>query len=170
MGCRCHEVDHGALGQNLDEVEFQKSACYAAMVGDIERLERILDRHPEQLEQDGQSHRASVCDEHPATSSGYSPLIYASRAGQAEAVKVLLRRGADVNRQTTEMRSTALHRAAVAAHAEVVRILLEAGADVRIRDCDGLTPLERVARHLKGRSPERVAVVKLLEDALLDEH
>ena len=68
-----------------------------------------------------------------------------------------------MDRQTTEMRSTALHRAAVAGHAEVVRLLLEAGADVRIRDCDGLTALERVVRQQRGRGSERSSVVTLLE-------
>jgi len=28
----------------LDEVEFQRSACNAALVGDVEKLEAILDR------------------------------------------------------------------------------------------------------------------------------
>lgn len=165
MSCRCHEAEHGALGQDLDELDFQKSACHAAMVGDVERLESILDRHPEQLFQDGRGLSDGSCEVHPASSSGYSPLIYASRAGQVEAVKLLLRRGADVDRQTTEMRSTALHRAAVVGHAEVVRLLLEAGADVSIRDCDGLTALERVTREQRGRGPARGAVVRMLEDA-----
>ncbi len=163
MPCRCHEVHHGALGQDLDELDFQKSACHAAMVGDVERLGAILDRNPEQLFLDGRGRAEGACEVHPASSSGYSPLIYASRAGQVEAVKLLLRRGADVNRQTTEMRSTALHRAAVAGHAEVVRLLLEAGADVSIRDCDGLTALERVVRQQRGRGCARSSVVRLLE-------
>jgi len=157
MSCRCHEAQHGALGQDLDELDFQKSACHAAMVGDVGRLETILDRHPEQLHLDGRTTQV-----HPASSSGYAPLIYASRAGQVEAVKLLLRRGAQVDRQTTEMRSTALHRAAVAGHAEVVRLLVEAGADVSIRDCDGLTALERVSREQRWRLPERGAIVELL--------
>jgi len=42
--CRCHQADHGAAGQDLDEVEFQRSACNAALVGDVEKLEAILDR------------------------------------------------------------------------------------------------------------------------------
>lgn len=161
--CRCHEVSHGAAGQDLDELEFQKSACFAAMIGDVAKLERILERHPEQIHQDGrQQSGEGVCELHPATSSGYSPLIYASRAGQVEAVKLLLRKGAYVDRQTTEMRSTALHRAAVAGHAEVVRLLLDAGADASIRDCDGMTPLERVASQTVGRGVERRTVVELL--------
>lgn len=84
------------------------------------------------------------------------------------AVKLLLRRGANVDRQTTEMGSTALHRAAVAGHAAVVRLLLDAGADVSIRDCDGLTALERVARQRSGMSMVGVGrpeVVALLEQA-----
>jgi len=160
MSCRCHAAPVGALGQDMDELEFQKSACHAAMVGDVERLGAILDGHPEQLSLDGRG-QAERCEVHP--SSGYTPLIYASRAGQVEAVRLLLRRGAEVDRQTTEMRSTALHRAAVAGHAEVVRLLLEAGADVRIRDCDGLTALERVVRQQRGRGSERSSVVTLLE-------
>ena len=70
-----------------------------------------------------------------------------------------------MDRQTTEMRSTALHRAAVAGHAEVVRLLLDAGADASIRDCDGMTPLERVASQTVGRGVERRTVVELLTRA-----
>jgi ankyrin repeat protein len=134
------------------------------MVGDMGRLERILDRHPEQLDSDRTPAQGGTCAMHPPTPSGYSPLIYASRAGQTEAVKLLLRRGANVNRQTREMQSTALHRAAYAGHADVVRVLLEAGADTSIRDCDGLTALERVARQRENRSSGRADVVRLLEE------
>lgn len=130
MGC-CG--DHSAqactsVQQRLEEVEFERSASHAASVGDVDRLRRILEKHPNQLD---------------GGDTGYSPLVYASRAGHVSCVEYLISQGADVNFCTRAMGSTALHRAAVQGHAEVVRKLVQAGCDMGIRDCDGKTAYDK---------------------------
>ena len=56
-------------------------------------------------------------------------LTYAARAGNAEAAKLLIAAGADVNTRNKQG-ITPLHAAAAFASLEVVRILIAAGADV----------------------------------------
>ncbi len=150
--CTC--VEHGGvlydqLGQNLEEIEFEKSACHAAMTGNLASLERILERHPDQLD--------GACD----ATGGYSPLIYASRSGHVDVVRYLLDKGALVNQMTKGMGSTALHRAAFAGNTEIVRMLLQAGADPMLRDCDHLTALDK-AQMMASESDNHRTVCELL--------
>jgi ankyrin repeat protein len=56
-----------------------------------------------------------------------------SRSGNLEAVKDLLRHGADVKAKESSHDQTALMWAAAERHPEVVKILVEYGADVRVR-------------------------------------
>ena len=56
----------------------------------------------------------------------------AARAGNIEAVKVLLSHGADVNAKENYRGQTALMWAAAEHHAEVVKVLLEHGADWKV--------------------------------------
>lgn len=138
------------LGQNLEEIEFEKSACYAAMTGNLATLKRILEKYPAQL-----NGSCTRCD-------GYSPLIYASRAGHVEIVRYLVvEKGAAVNQMTKGMGSTALHRAAFAGNHEVVSILLDAGADPGMRDCDKMTALDK-AQMMASESESHRIVCQLL--------
>ena len=56
-----------------------------------------------------------------------------SRTGNAEAVKMLLAQGADVNAKETERGQTALMWAAAGRHSGVVQALVESGADIGAR-------------------------------------
>lgn len=58
-----------------------------------------------------------------AGSSGYTPLLYAARAGRVAAVRLLLDKGARVDAATRSGGSTSLMRAAHCGHGEVARIL-----------------------------------------------
>ncbi len=64
----------------------------------------------------------------------------AARANRAEAVELLIRRGADVNAVDRD-RSTPLHAAAFLGHEKVVHALVQNGADVNAANTRGETPL-----------------------------
>ena len=87
-----------------------------------------------------------------------SPITEAARRGDAQAVRSLLDRGADVNAAQGDG-MTALHWAAERGHAEVVGVLLSAPADVEAKTRIGsYTPL-----HVASRRGHAAIVVSLLE-------
>jgi ankyrin repeat protein len=75
---------------------------------------------------------------------GSTPLIVAAAYGQAEAARLLIEKGADVNAKNNDG-STALHTAAFFCHTEIVKLLLEKGADVNAQNLRSETPLDAVA-------------------------
>jgi ankyrin repeat protein len=122
--------------QSLDELEFSRSCCHAAQVGDLQRVKALITKHPGCVHSDGI----------PDGTSGYTPLHYASRAGHIDIVKVLIEAGAAVNAVTSVSLASALHRAAYAGHLKVVEILLQAGAVVDLEDADGQTALYKATQ------------------------
>jgi ankyrin repeat protein len=95
-------------------------AIFRAMrAGDVGEVVRLLDAQPDLLE---------------ANEPVYKwPLLYeAARSGQAEVARVLLARGADINRGDP-MGWAPIQAAAMYGHEEVVTLLLRAGADARLR-------------------------------------
>ena len=92
---------------------------------------------------------------------GESPLSRAASAGSAEAVKVLLKAGADPNARVSGGWSP-LHRAASSGSGETVKVLLESGADPNTRDKLGDSPLHSAAYTHRG------AVVRVLLEAGAD--
>lgn len=71
---------------------------------------------------------------------GHTALMQASKAGDLEQVRDLLRRGAALD-AVSEKGKTALHYAAANGHVEVAKLLVEHGADVNIHDYEWHTPL-----------------------------
>ncbi len=69
-----------------------------------------------------------------------TPLHRAAVAGRAEAVELLIRRGAEVNTGDRDG-STALHAAAFLGHEKTVHVLVQNGADVNAMNTRGETPL-----------------------------
>ena len=126
--CACHKQRSG-LEQSLTELEFSRSACSAALIGDARRLQQILDN--------GSSHCAR-------DSTGYTPLHYAARAGHTECVSILIRSSACIDARTAGG-ATALHRAAFTGQSAVCLLLLRARADASIQDSDGHSPLHKAA-------------------------
>lgn len=86
-------------------------------------------------------------------SDGLTPLGYAAHYGQAEAARLLLAHGADVNAVSHSKISfipsnTSLHAALAGERSvEVVRLLLEHGAATNILDSDGQNALHTAAFH-----------------------
>jgi ankyrin repeat protein len=75
---------------------------------------------------------------------GENALIFALMAGNADAAKLLIRKGADVNAKSGGGLGrdwTALIMAANGGHAEVCKLLMERGADILAKDADGRTAL-----------------------------
>jgi uncharacterized protein len=106
----------------------------AATLGDVQRLEELLAGDP-----------ASAT----ATSGdGFTALHLVAFFGHADAARLLLHRGAEVNAPGSGwMTGTALHSATSARHAEAVAVLLEAGADPNARQSGGWTPLHSAAHN-----------------------
>jgi uncharacterized protein len=104
----------------------------AAAFGDLDRLTELLAEDPELVD--------------AISGDGFTPLHLAAFFGQADAVRLLLARGATVDRNGTGwMTGTALHAAAAGSHASVARMLVEAGADANNRQRHGYTPLHSAA-------------------------
>ena len=87
-------------------------------------------------------------DRNAEDSWGRTPLIYAARMGNMDAVKLLISAGTDVNRKNFEGASP-LSKAALYGHLDCIKLLLEAGADVCACDCDGYTALMWAAGGVK---------------------
>src|SRR4029077_9252821 len=68
-----------------------------------------------------------------ALPNGETVLMTCARAGEAKAVRALLRHGADVNAKERAHQQTALMWAAAERHPDVVELLIEARADIRTR-------------------------------------
>ena len=71
---------------------------------------------------------------------GGTPLMWAAATGRAEAMELLIGRGADVNAADSEG-GTALHAAAFLGHEKAVELLIRSGANVNAANKRGETPL-----------------------------
>ena len=97
----------------------------AASFGDVERLTTLLTARPDSVNE---------CD-----AIGLTPLQYAACWSQLSAAKLLIERGADVNRAKSW---TPLHYAAAVGQEKLAEVLLETDADINIRSkADDTTPL-----------------------------
>ena len=110
----------------------------AAATGDVDQLTSHLDRDPGLL--------------HAYSHDGWTPLHLAAFTGQADAVKLLIERGANVAaRSHNGLDNHPLHAAVAGAQSlDVVRLLLDAGSDVNARQHGGFTPLHEAAQNGNG--------------------
>jgi len=151
--CPC--TPFSSTSQTLDEMDFDRGPWSAALYGDLDRLNHLLNK---------ESFKVDSLD-----SSGYSSLHYAARAGHFKIVKYLHSVGADINLPTRSGHSTPLHRAAYQGHTTIVQFLLDNGANVQIRDSDGCTVLHRCAERnhkdicqlLMARNPDLANIFDL---------
>jgi len=97
-------------------------------------------------------------------------LIQVSESGLDDAVRVLLRHGADVH-AVDEHGAGALHRASLFGHANVVEMLLAAGANINQKMEDGDTPLKWAKEGKKDhedvnvKGGDFVKTIEILESA-----
>jgi uncharacterized protein len=104
----------------------------AAALGDTDRLAVLLDAEPSVVNM--------------RTPDGFTLLHLAAFFAGADAVRLLLARGADVDAHGTGwMTGTALHSAVSAGDPDAVRALIEAGAELDARQSGGHTPLHGAA-------------------------
>lgn len=114
-----------------------------AVLGEVERLERLLDEDP------GQAQAFS--------NDGYQPLHLAAFFSQPEVSRLLLARGARVFEVArNDMRIQPLHAAAAAGQLVICEMLLEAGADPNARQTRGFMPL-----HAAGQNGD-IELIRLL--------
>ena len=106
----------------------------AAAGGHSTTITMLLDQGGEDIDQGaGEAHFGE------SGQRGATALFLAALRGHVEAVKLLLRRGADVNKVTDEG-YTSMCGAAGGGHVEVLKILLARGVDVNKADNAGETP------------------------------
>ncbi len=84
---------------------------------------------------------AAMADPNAADSEGDTPLLEATRSGDAELVSLLIGAGAEVDARSASGSAPLLHAAQFGLQ-EIARILLEADADTAVTDSQGRTPLE----------------------------
>jgi len=122
----------------------------AAAAGDLDRLSHLL-----------QSDRHVPVD--APSGDGFTAVHFAAFFGRAEAARLLVTHGADIDAHGTGwMTGTPLHSAVSGRHTDVVGVLLEAGANPDVRQSGGWTPLHSAAHN------GDVASVRLLLDAGAD--
>ncbi len=89
-------------------------------------------------------------------------LHWAALTGNADAARILIEAGADLNTHARGDGTTALHVAAQRGSVEVAAVLIEAGAETVARDTAGGTPLHQAVGN------DRVGMAALLLDAGAD--
>jgi ankyrin repeat protein len=142
---------HDAIVDLLLDAGAPLDAFAAAATGRTEALASALESHPEEL-------NAFAFD-------GWTPLHLASFFGHADAVEVLLDRGADLRAVSrNSLTNTPLHAATAGNHAAVALQLIARGADVRAIDAGAHTPLHIAAEN------GSVAVVEALLERGADPH
>ncbi|PHN04869.1 ankyrin repeat domain-containing protein [Flavilitoribacter nigricans] len=115
----------------------------AAVAGQQERVEALLEASPELLDAHG--------------SDGFTPLALTCYFAQYPIAKLLVDRGADVNLIASNgSRIAPLHSAVAANSLEITRLLLENGAEVGLSQHGGVTALHTAAH--RGNVP----IVELL--------
>jgi ankyrin repeat protein len=105
------------MSEHVESLTIQGQLFEAARKGDVDTLNTLLDRHPEELNARAQPYEWSL-------------LHTAAHNGHLAAVDLLLKRGLDVNTREKGDNTYAMHWAAAAGHPDVVRRLADAGGDV----------------------------------------
>lgn len=126
--------DHGkavanpSVHQTLDELEFERSLCNAALNGEIEKVKR---------------HLLNGDNVNTLDAGGYAPLHYAARNCHIDIAQLLISHGGNVDIRTRAGKVTPLLRAAFSGKEDMCKFLIKNGADVKAVDDDGQTVIHR---------------------------
>jgi len=110
---------HEALADLLFDAGVEPGLHEAAAIGDSDRVRAALDRDPEGLD--------------TYSPEGFTPLALAAHFGHLEVMRLLIDRGAEVNRVATHrLAVTPLHAALFGRQVDAALLLIERGADVAL--------------------------------------
>jgi RNA polymerase sigma factor (sigma-70 family) len=110
---------HAALADLLFDAGVEPGLHEAAAIGDSGRVRAALDREPALLDAD--------------SPEGFAPLALAAHFGHRDVMRLLIDRGADVNRVATHrLAVTPLHAALFGRQVDAALLLIERGADVTL--------------------------------------
>ena len=180
---RTHDMDErwGMFGSTSRDA-IGSPLYYAALCGFYNLVERLIMKHPEQVNvacgfilaplpaalskrhfrvADLLSKNGAAVDVRDR--EGWTPLyVVAGLLHSVDIMRWLLKHGANSSAQTGDCR-TPLHRAAYSANLGAVQLLLEYNPDIGLRDQYGDTPLHHILDHI-GHFPEGrvVEIVRLL--------
>ena len=154
---------------------------YAALCGFHDLAERLIMKHPEQVNSRGghilfplpaalykrHFHVANLLYTHGAIvdvqgADEYTPLHVASEDGEVDIMRWLLDHGANINAQA-EFLWTPLYIAAFLLRLEIVQVLLEHNADINWKSIGGETPLYGSLTGISSESQANLVIPKLLE-------
>ena len=156
---------------------FGSPLYYAAFCGFYDLVERLIMKHPEQVNSRGghiisplpaalymrHFQVANLLYTHGAVvdvqgADEYTPLHAASEHGEVDVMRWLLDHGANINSQA-EYLWTPLYLAALVRRLEAVLVLLEHSADTNLQDSTGETPLYKC---FYGVKPKAVLILRRL--------
>ena len=174
-----HDIDECWRSFSLDSRDGVGSPLYyAALCGFYDLAERLIIKHPEQVNSRGGDiisplpaalfkrhfHIANLLHTHGAVvnvqgADEYTPLHVASQDGEVDIMRWLLDHGANINAQDNDL-WTPLYLAAVVKRLEAVQVLLEHNADINVQTASGKTPLYRAST--SSDKPKAVLVLRRL--------
>jgi ankyrin repeat protein len=149
QNCNCNLI-HSSIVESLDEIDFEKSIFNACVQGNIDKIRAMINKHGKQI--------LNQQDKH-----GYSCLHYSVRNSHYEICKLLIDNGIDLNLQTFNGQSTALHRASYIGNKQITELLLISGCDSSIKDIDGKNALHKCVEQLEINKPNLKNVNKYLD-------
>ncbi|KAG0242214.1 Ankyrin repeat domain-containing protein 39 [Actinomortierella wolfii] len=122
-------------------MDFSRSIHAACLANNTSRAKAILEKH-----------KRGPSPANQLDSAGYTPLHYASRAGNNDICLLLINAGADVDAKTPELGTTPLLRALSQLHFATARLLLSYGANLELCSMDGDNVFHTTAQALATQS------------------